>query len=120
MFNCRYLDAATFEMTCTLTIEATHLHVPLGYKYVVYSPRMREEEDCFESLYYTDPEEDQIRCLKVDFKRVYESMSILLFATRDWCFEKENVAIGMGETYIFGIGVDFTFEMEDACISIVL
>lgn len=82
-FNFRYLDEANFEMTCTLTIEATHLHVPLGYKYVVYSPRMGEEEDCFESLYYTDTEDNQMRCLKVDFKRVYESTSILLFATRN-------------------------------------
>ena len=58
------------EMTCTLNIDANLISDIRGYKYVVYSPKMMYEDDCYEYLhtfsgkyyYYTDPN----RCLKID------------------------------------------------------
>ena len=38
-------------MTCTLTVAADLLNKSLGYKYVVYSPKMVKESDCFEFLH---------------------------------------------------------------------
>ena len=54
-------------MTCTLNIDANILKSPKGYKYVVYSPKMVQEDDCFEYLhtysgYYTDLN----RCLRIN------------------------------------------------------
>ena len=39
------------EMTCTLSIQAELLMKPLQYKYVIFSPRMKEKNDCYEFLY---------------------------------------------------------------------
>lgn len=39
------------EMTCTLPIQAELLKKPLQYKYVIFSPRMKEKNDCYEFLY---------------------------------------------------------------------
>ena len=64
-------------MTCTLTIDTTILKSPLPYKYVVYSPRMTKEDDCFEHLYYyASGDRNLKRCLRIDFKRVYRGMYI--------------------------------------------
>ena len=58
-------------MTCTLNIAVDLLGRPWGYKYVVYSPKMTKEDDCYEYLhsfagysyyYYNDPN----RCLMVN------------------------------------------------------
>ena len=38
-------------MTCTLKIAVDILTTPMGYKYVVYSPKMAHENDCFEYLH---------------------------------------------------------------------
>ena len=38
-------------MTCTLKIAMDILTTPVGYKYVVYSPKMTHENDCFEYLH---------------------------------------------------------------------
>ena len=57
-------------MTCTLVIDAEALKIPLGYKYVVYSPKMVKENDCFEFLHayrgrdhrHSNPD----RCLRIE------------------------------------------------------
>ena len=53
-------------MTCTLNIAREILGRPWGYKYVVYSPKMTKEDDCYEYLhsfagYGCDPN----RCLLI-------------------------------------------------------
>jgi hypothetical protein len=47
----RKLDEGVYEMTCTLKIAMDILIAPIGYKYVVYSPKMTHENDCFEYLH---------------------------------------------------------------------
>lgn len=65
-------------MTCRLVIDADLLKGPFGYKYVVYSPKMVDENDCFEYLHsyigrdyhHRNPD----RCLRInpaEFDRVY-------------------------------------------------
>ena len=58
-------------MTCTLNIAREVLDRTLEYKYVVYSPKMTNKDDCYEYLhsfagysysYYSDPN----RCLMVN------------------------------------------------------
>ena len=49
--SCSQLQDGVFEMTCTLHIEANLLKYSRGYKYVVYSPKMVEKDDCFEYLH---------------------------------------------------------------------
>ena len=58
-------DVHVCEMVCTLNIDAELLKRPLGYKYVVFSPKMTKHDDCYEklhpfTLYSTD---DPDRCL---------------------------------------------------------
>ena len=40
-----------YEMTCTLDIDAEILKHPVAYKYIVYSPKMEKEDDCYEYLH---------------------------------------------------------------------
>ena len=56
-------------MTCTLNIAREALDRSRGYKYVVYSPKMTNQDDCYEYLHsfagylsYSDPN----RCLMVN------------------------------------------------------
>ena len=51
MYSIREVDEGVFEMTCTLNMAAELLNKPLGYKYVVYSPKMVKKSDCFEYLH---------------------------------------------------------------------
>ena len=51
MYFNREVDEGVFEMTCTLNLAADLLNNSLGYKYVVYSPRMVKKSDCFEFLH---------------------------------------------------------------------
>ena len=61
-----------YEMTCTLSINADLLEIPVPYKYVVYSPKMEKEDDCYEYLhgYGGNPN----RCLRISenkFSKAY-------------------------------------------------
>ena len=65
----RKLVEGVVEMTCTLNFNANLITVIRGYKYVIYSPKMIYEDDCYEylhtfagTLYNTNPN----RCLKID------------------------------------------------------
>jgi len=51
-------------MTCTLQIDAVVLQHPIPYKYVIYSPKMEHEDDCYEYLhgYKSNPN----RCLEIN------------------------------------------------------
>lgn len=64
----RSQDDGFCEMTCTLSIEAELLKGPVPYKYVIFSPKMIGEDDCYEFLHsfagYIDP--DPNRCLYID------------------------------------------------------
>ena len=50
-------------MVCTLQIDAEILRCPIPYKYVIHSPVMKNQDDCYERLheYYWDPN----RCLQI-------------------------------------------------------
>ena len=51
-------------MTCTLKIAMDILTTPMGYKYVIYSPKMANENDCFEYLHSFVPRyRNPNRCL---------------------------------------------------------
>ena len=57
-------------MVCTINIDAGLLNSTRGYKYVVYSPKMVNGDDCFEYLHsfvgsYSD-EKNPDRCLKIN------------------------------------------------------
>ena len=63
-------------MTCTLVIDAKLLEKNhLGYKYVVFSPRMAEANDCYEKLHpFVKWGDDPNRCLWIPpeiYDRVY-------------------------------------------------
>lgn len=48
----RYLNDDLCEMVCTLQIGAAQiLKAPLAYKYVIFSPVMASEDDCYEYLH---------------------------------------------------------------------
>jgi hypothetical protein len=52
------------EMECTLFINAELLKSPLGYKYVIYSPKATDEDDLFEKLHpFIVWRDDPNRCL---------------------------------------------------------
>lgn len=76
-------------MTCTLTIDADFLKVPRAYKYVVYSPKMVEQDDCFEYLHsfagrtheYRDPN----RCLKINPSYNTYGGTYMLYVYRNTC-----------------------------------
>ena len=85
MYFNREVDEGVFEMTCTLNMAADLLNNSFGYKYVVYSPKMVKENDCFEFLHsfagraprYCNPN----RCLKID-PALWNSM--FYYYTRIW------------------------------------
>ena len=64
------LGGGTCEMVCTLNIDKSLLNTTWGYKYVVYSPKMVNGNDCFEYLHsfdgYFSYEKDPNRCLKIN------------------------------------------------------
>ena len=65
----RKFEEGVFEMTCTLNIDANLLKYPLGYKYVLYSPRVLQENDCFEYLHSFAGQwhhQDPNRCLRIN------------------------------------------------------
>ena len=78
-------------MVCTLKIDASLLNDTYGYKYVVYSPKMVDEDDCFEYLHSFDGkyEQDHNRCLMVNVSdlgskclhtfQIFSKCSIMLF-----------------------------------------
>ena len=53
------------EMVCKLPIDRNLLTRPLAYKYVIFSPKMTEKDDCYEFLHcYTSyHESNPNRCL---------------------------------------------------------
>ena len=57
-------------MTCTLNIATNLLSEPRGYKYVVYSPKMVQEDDCYEFLHSfvgkSDHHQNPNRCLMIN------------------------------------------------------
>lgn len=54
-------------MTCTLSIAAYLTTKPWKYKYVIYSPKMTQEADCFEYLhYFRHTTQDPNRCLMIN------------------------------------------------------
>ena len=48
---CRNLEDDMCEMVCTLTIDFEVLKAPLGYKYVIYSPKVTKCDECYEKLH---------------------------------------------------------------------
>ena len=48
----RCLEDDLYEMICTLQIDAHLLQTPLAYKYVIFSPAMVEQDDCYEYLHF--------------------------------------------------------------------
>ena len=52
------------EMVCALKIDADVLKHPLGYKYVIFSPKMTKDDECYEKLHYFQYD-DPNRCLQM-------------------------------------------------------
>ena len=81
-----------FEMICTLKIDANILNEIRGYKYVVYSPKMVQEDDCYEYLHsfvsdwsYQNPN----RCLKSNLPDSdLKSMYVYTLLKRDFKISK--------------------------------
>ena len=67
-------DDGFCEIMCTLSIQAELLTKPLAYKYVVFAPKMKERDDCYEFLHsfsgYTYP--DPNRCLHINQNKYKE------------------------------------------------
>ena len=54
-------------MVCTLKIDAIMLNSTRGYKYVVYSPKMVHDDDCYEYLHtFAGKHGDPNRCLMIN------------------------------------------------------
>lgn len=51
IWSCRNLEDDVCEMVCTLTIDYEVLKAPLGYKYVIYSPKVTKCDECYEKLH---------------------------------------------------------------------
>jgi len=67
-------------MTCTLSIDADILKHPVAYKYIVCSPKMEKEDDCYEFLHGYGGILN--RCLRIPqnrFSKLYGGMSICLY-----------------------------------------
>ena len=65
-------------MTCTLNIAADLVGEVLKYKYVVYSPKVTHEDDCFECLpYISSGTNDPNRCLMIDPDFLHGMLSCL-------------------------------------------
>ena len=82
-FFCRALDGGWYEMTCTLNIDADILKDPVAYKYVVYSPKMENEDDCYEYLHGYGGIVN--RCLKIPpskFAKAYGGKLIHVFCNK--------------------------------------
>ena len=71
----RELEDDLSEMICTLIIDADILKSPLAYKYVIFSPKMTKEHECFEFLHsFAGRYEDPNRCLwisEIDYPKAY-------------------------------------------------
>lgn len=66
-FSSRSQDDGLCEMTCTLSIQEELLTKPLAYKYVVFSPKMREFNDCYEFLHsFVGHSPNPNRCLHIE------------------------------------------------------
>ena len=81
---CRAIDDGWYEMTCTLNIDADILKNPVPYKYVVYSPKMENKDDCYEYLhgYGWNPN----RCLRIPqnkFSKAYGGIDACLLGLWD-------------------------------------
>ena len=48
---CRCNEDGYCEMECTLSFDAELLKEPLGYKYVIYSPKVTKEDEYYEKLH---------------------------------------------------------------------
>lgn len=93
---CRNLEDDVCEMKCTLAIDHEVLKAPLGYKYVIYSPKVTKCDDCYEKLHslVDKRSDDPNRCLWITpqerdsggtcifrcayHKREYENVFLLL------------------------------------------
>ena len=69
--HCRQLDNGEVEMKCTLKI-ACYLfeRLFLGYKYVVYSPKMVNGSDCYECLNSVSYQPNLTRCLTLNWSDI--------------------------------------------------
>jgi len=75
----RNIDEIWFEMTCTLNIDADNLKHPVAYKYIVCSPKMEKEDDCYEYLHGYDGNPN--RCMRIPQNKFpkYGGMSVCLY-----------------------------------------
>ena len=73
----RDLEDDLSEMICTLIIDADILKSPLAYKYVIFSPKMTKEHQCFEFLHSfagrSYPHENPNRCLRISVSDRFEA-----------------------------------------------
>ena len=55
------------EMTCAISFDAELLKKPIPYKYVIFSPKMKRKDDCYEFLHsFNERASDDLdRCLLI-------------------------------------------------------
>ena len=76
--SCRTVaQQQVYEMTCELSIDASLLErqQAIPYKYVIYSPRMVEDNDCWEYLHGVSGQGIVNRCLIIPTKEFKRSSS---------------------------------------------
>ena len=66
--SCRDYGEGVFEMMCKFqNFDVEILRMPLAYKYVIYSPKMKTSDDCYEYLHAHSPSywREYNRCLVI-------------------------------------------------------
>ena len=63
----RFQEDGYCEMTCAISFDAELLKKPIPYKYVIFSPKMKRKDDCYEFLHSFSERasHDPDRCLSI-------------------------------------------------------
>lgn len=89
MSSHRNLEDDMHEMVCSLRIDADVLKHPLEYKYVIFSPKMTEDNECYEKLHYFQYD-DPNRCLKMSpqaLHSAYGGTCMYIYVCKLFCID---------------------------------
>ena len=95
LLTCRSKEDGSCEMICGLNIARDLLKAPIEYKYVIFSPKMKTEQDCYEFLHsFSKMLQNSNRCISITGAQGYESFEgtyyIVLYHT---CHSPKSISL---------------------------
>ena len=74
LLTCRSTEDGCCEMVCVLQLTKDLLQEPIEYKYVIFSPKMKTPDDCYEYLHsFSNILKNSKRCISITGTQEKES-----------------------------------------------